>query len=79
MKSTVELLSKKERQLLALFYETETHSALKRLCELERLELAKDAIDLRDIQELRYASGQAASLKKLFGTLKGIYKETQKS
>lgn len=78
MKSTVEQLTPKDRKLLALFYETDTYASLKRLCELERVQLAKDAIDLRDIADVRYYSGQAASLKKLFGTLKDNYKSIDK-
>lgn len=79
MKSTVELLNKKDRELLALFYDTDTYNALKKLCELERLELAKDAITQRDITEVRHLAGQAESLKKLFGTIKDIYTRFQKS
>lgn len=76
MKSTVEQLTPKDRKTLSTFYETDTYAALKRLCELERDELARDAIEQRDIAEVRYMHGQAMSLKKLFQTIKDLNKKS---
>lgn len=74
MKSTVDQLSTKDRALLAAFYGTDTYEALKKLVAAERVLLAQDAIDQTDILQVRYLSGQSISLKKLFGTLKVLYK-----
>jgi hypothetical protein len=75
MKSTLEQLSKNERDALARFYETDGYKALKRLIEIERLEIAKDHVDVSDIMMIRYLSGQAQSLKKLINTLTENYKQ----
>lgn len=72
---TIDLLSAKERKLLVLFYGTETHEALKRLIDLERLELAKDSLDQQDIMQVRYLSGQAMGLKKLREVIFENYKK----
>lgn len=75
MKSTVSLLSPKEREALALFHDSEPDKALRKLVDLERLELAKDHVDQSDILMIRYLSGGANSLKKLVVTLDDIYKQ----
>lgn len=79
MKSTVELLTPEERKALVLFYDTRAHKALIQLIQNERLELAKDHVDQTDINQVRYLSGQVASLKKLAGTLKSLYQESLKN
>ena len=78
MKSTVEQLTPAERKALVLFYETPAYQALRRLIDIERLELAKDHVDLTEILQVRYLSGQVASLKKLAGTLQELYKDDKK-
>lgn len=78
MKSTLEQLSAKERELLAHFYDTDTYKALRKLVEVERLEIAKDHIDQTDILQVRYLSGQASSLKKLCLTLRDNHKQSDK-
>lgn len=78
MKSTVSLLTPKEREALALFYDTAAYKALHKLIDTERLELAKDHVDQSDILQIRYLSGGASSLKKLILTLEDIYKQSQK-
>lgn len=79
MKSSVEHLNSKERNALASFYGTEAYTALCKLVDVERLELAKDHVDLIDIMQVRYLSGQAAALKKLITTLQHNYKDSQKA
>lgn len=69
MKSSVDLLTSKQQELLAGFYGTEAYEALRALIDIERLELAKDTLDLQDILIVRHYSGQAHSLKKLIETL----------
>ena len=70
MRSPLENLTKKERELLANFYNTETYKALRKLIDEERIHLAQDHVDLVDILQVRYLSGQTQSLKKLILTLK---------
>ncbi len=79
VKSTLEQLSGKERQALALFYETDAYKALINLIQAERLEIAKDHLDQSDILMIRYLSGQANGLKKLVLTLKDNYARQQKT
>lgn len=76
MKSTVEQLSKSERDALALFKDSEADKALRKLIDIERLELAKDHVDQTDILNVRYLSGGANSLKKLVNTLNEIGKQS---
>lgn len=70
MKSTLDLLTPGERELLANFMGTATHTALVKLLELERLELAKDHVGQHDIKQVRFLSGKSESLKNLILTLK---------
>ena len=78
MKSTIYLLTQKDRQLLASFYETEYYPALKSLLVIERDQLAQDHVNEVDLMQIRHLSGQASALKKLVTTLKEINKTTQK-
>lgn len=78
MKSTLEQLSAGERKALALFYDTDAFKALRKLVDVERLELAKDHVDQTDIMQVRYLSGQASSLKKLILTLGENHKQSEK-
>ena len=78
MKSTIELLSPTDRKALALFYGTPAYAALERLVKLERLELAKDAIEQTDILIVRYLHGGSVNLQKILRTVKDIHKSTEK-
>lgn len=78
MKSTLEELSAADRKALAHFYETPAYAALRKLIDLERLELAKSHVDQVDILQVRYLSGQTSSLKKLIGTLQENFKASNK-
>lgn len=78
MKSSIELLTSKDRQLLARFYETEYLEALKHLLVIERDQLAKDHVGVTDLLQICNLSGQTISLKKLVTTLKEIHKTTVK-
>jgi len=81
VKSTLEELTKNERDALARLYETDSYKALVKLIQLERLEIAKDHLDQSDILMVRYLSGQASGLKKLILTLKDNHQKinTQKN
>lgn len=78
MKSSIDLLASKDKQLLARLYETEYFPALKNLLVIERDQLAKDHVNETDMMQIRHLSGQASALKKLVITLKEINKTTQK-
>lgn len=78
MKSTLEQLTAAERKALAHLYETDGYMALRKLIDIERLELAKSHVDQIDILQIRYLSGQTSSLKKLVGTLQENFKASNK-
>lgn len=79
MKSTIKQLTANERETLALLYDKIDFKVLTKLINIERLELAKDAIEQQDIGEVRYLHGQSIALQKLLGTIKENFKELQKS
>lgn len=78
MKSTIEQLSNDDRELLALLYDKPDWKVLRKLIDIERLELAKDAIDQKDIMDVRYYSGQAEGLKRLVETVDQNFKDLNK-
>lgn len=78
MKSTVDLLTKKEKEALALWYETPSFMALKKLCELEIEGLGKDALGSPSHEATKYYAGQADMAAKLIKVVGGIYKENVK-
>ena len=78
MKSPIQQLSVSEREALASLYDTEYFRVLRKLIDIERIELAKDHVDQTDILQIRYLSGQTASLKKLVGTIRSNFKDIDK-
>jgi len=75
MKSTVELLTDKQRGALARLYGTDAHDALKALCKLEITGLGKDALDSPDHNMTRWYAGQAAMAAKIPRVIKMLNKE----
>ena len=78
MKSTIDHLTPKELLALAHFYDTEAYTALRKLIDAERLELAKSHVEQTDIMQIRHLSGQSTALKKLINTLKLISTSQEK-
>jgi hypothetical protein len=78
MKSVTEQLSQSEQKLLALFYGTPTYNAVKKLIDIERLELAKDAIEQLEIGQVRWMNGGSTKLKGLLLTIKELNKTHEK-
>jgi hypothetical protein len=78
MKSAIDQLKPNEREALAHLYDTEGYKALRRLVEIERLELAKDHVGQRDILEVVDLTGQTKALKKLLGTIRDNFKKVNK-
>lgn len=79
MKSTLEKLSYKEQELLALFYDTETYKALKHLCQLEIDGLGKDALASIGHEWTRYYSGQAEMAAKIPKIIRELYRDKDKN
>lgn len=72
MKSVIEQLTPAEKKLLALFYNTPTYNAVKKIIEIERLELAKDSLEQLDIGQVRWLNGGATKLRGLLTTIANI-------
>lgn len=79
MKSPVDRLTQEEREILAHYYSSEGFKVLVKLIEMERLDLAKDHVEQVDILQVRYLSGQTASLKKLVKTIQQLKKNSKES
>lgn len=81
MKSTVELLTTKERTALALWYDSDSYKAFKRLMELERVNIATKLIDVPadDTVMIARHQGRADACKQLHLTLKDNYTKWNKA
>lgn len=79
MKSPIKQLSAKEREALALFYDTETYRTLLKLIEFEKTQYAEQHVGQMDIGQIRYLTGMVGSLNKLINTLAENYKDAKKS
>jgi hypothetical protein len=75
---SISKLSVNERETLALLYDTPYWKVIRKLIDIERLELAKDSIERTEILEVRHLAGQAAGLKKLVGEIKANFKDVNK-
>lgn len=78
MKSTLDRLSAKEKEALALLYNTEGYEVLRKLCTLEVEEFAKDALIAPNMEVLNYYRGQADFAKNLPKAIRKVYKEVNK-
>lgn len=47
------------------------------MVDIERIELAKDALDLQDMNVIRHLSGQAYALKRLCEEIYSMYKSRE--
>lgn len=78
MKSTVEQLTTQERTALALFYDTPAYKAIKRLLELERLNIATKLLLLNPSIEGHFISkhqGRAEMAKDINLMIRDNYRE----
>lgn len=78
MKNVLQMLSAEERDGLVRLYDHPDWKSFRKLIDLERLELAKDHVGQRDIQEICDLSGQAKSLQRLVQTIHHNFKEINK-
>lgn len=72
MRKTISLLSESERETLYGFYESPYFKVVKKLIEIERLELAKDALETPE--QAHEFHHQAKSLKRFYRTIRDAYK-----
>ena len=78
MKSTQDSLSHKEKEALALFYDTDAYRALVHIRDIEVSGLGADAI-LSDTQErTNYIRGQVVWANNLIKMIEDLYKQSQK-
>lgn len=66
LKSTLEQLTPKEREALASIYDNEKgFKAFKKLCELEIIELGKDALQATNMEQKEIFHGKAMMAQRL--------------
>lgn len=78
MSSVVSRLAPKDRKALALFYETETYTSLKKLISQVRGNAAKKCLTAFDFLEVKHLQGQEHALKVLLDEIEKIHKSDQK-
>lgn len=78
MGSIVDKLSQKDRQILALFYETESYTALKKLFKLVKNNTASRTINAIDFHQVKWLQGQYTAVERLEEELDKIHKLDQK-
>jgi len=78
--STIAELSVGERKALALWYDTVSYKAFKKLMELERVNLATKLVEVlpTDIVTISKHQGRADAYKQLHLVLKKNYKDANK-
>lgn len=78
MSSIVSRLSPKDKKALALFYETDTYTSLKKLISMVRGNAASRCLTAVDFLEVKHLQGQEHVLKVLLEEIGRIYKAEQK-
>jgi len=79
MKSVLDSLSAKEKEALALLYDTEGYTALKKLHRLSVQGLGKDALAAPDLETVRFLAGRARQSKITLDLIREIYLQVNKS
>ena len=74
MKSSLDRLTPKQKEDLALFYDSDAYNALQALCRYEIEGLGKDALDSPDHDQTRFYSGQANMAAKIPKIIRELYK-----
>lgn len=78
MKSPIDRLTADERAILAHFHSSEEFLVLRKLIDMERLDLAKDHVNQFDLTIICNLSGQSNGLKKLVQAIQKIHKDSTK-
>lgn len=79
-KSTLDFLTSAERTALALWYDTESYKAFKKLLQLERENTATKLVDINptDVVSIARHQGRADNCKQLYIALKKNYEKNVK-
>ena len=77
MKSTVDQLTKSEREALANLHDTEAYKALVRIRDIEVLAFAAAALQAPNMETVNYLRGETVWANSLINTLEEIYKKSQ--
>lgn len=78
MASISSRLGPKDKQTLALFYETEAYTSLKKLLKLVKDNSAKNAINALDFHQVKWLQGQHTAIELLEAELTKIHELDQK-
>ena len=76
IKNTIDSLPEKDRIALADLYDSAPYKVLKKLLEVQRLEIAKSCLDTAP-ETLKYLQGQAHGLKQLNLSMQDNFKKNQ--
>jgi hypothetical protein len=78
MKSTIDLLSQKDREALASFHGSDAFNALKKLHDATVIGLGKDALIAQTLEEVKFLNGRAYQSKVILSLIKEIHKLVDK-
>lgn len=78
MSSVIDKLSPKDKQILALFYETEAYSSIKKIFRLIKANAGEQALKAQDFDTVKWLQGQKYSIERLEEEIEKIYKQDQK-
>lgn len=78
MKDSVQQLTPKEREALALWYDSASYKALLRLAEVDVAGLAADALNAPNLEQVKYLKGRADWAVDIFKLLQENYRKSQK-
>lgn len=78
MKSTLDQLSPKDKEDLALLYDSDGYQALKKLNKLEQIGLGADALMATTMEDVKYLKGRSYQWKVIIQIIRDIYKQVNK-
>jgi hypothetical protein len=78
MKSTLEQLSKNEREAIARLYESDGYKALVKLKDADTVGLGADALIASSMEEVSYLKGRAHQWKVILNAIRDLHKQSQK-
>jgi hypothetical protein len=78
VKSAIEQLSPNDREALALLYDKNDYQVLKKLIAVQKSKLAEAHVGQLEINQIRYLTGQVASLNWLIEVIKQNFNEVNK-
>lgn len=78
MSSITDKLSPKDKQILALFYETEAYTTVKKVFKLIKTNAGEQALKAQDFETVKWLQGQKYSIERLEDELEKVFKADQK-